>query len=184
VTAGPSYGGELEAISVTGALHAAAGELGWDAAIAGPGPGILGSATRYGHGGMAALDTAHAALALALPTVLSPRLSAGDRRTRHLGVSHHTRSVLELLLAPVRVAVPAITDSAWPGGQDGSVLIDACADRHEPIEAAVDLDGYSRSGLPGSSMGRDIGEDPLFFAAPLATGSVLAGLAGGYAAAR
>ena len=50
-----------------------------------PGPGILGSATRLGHGGMAALDTAHAALALGLPTLFGPRLSSSDPRPRHRG---------------------------------------------------------------------------------------------------
>ena len=76
VTAGPAYGGEAEAITLVGALDAA-GSLGWDAVIAGPGPGILGSETAYGHGGMAALDVLHAALALGLPALLSPRLSSG-----------------------------------------------------------------------------------------------------------
>ena len=36
---------------------------------------------------------------------------------------------------------------------------------------AADLDGYADSGLPNRSMGR---EDPLFFAAALAAGTVLA----------
>ncbi len=71
ISAGPCYGAEHEAISVIGGLDAAAG-LGWDAAIVGPGPGILGSATRFGHGGMAALDNAHAAIALGLETVVAP----------------------------------------------------------------------------------------------------------------
>ncbi len=65
---------------------------------AGRAPGILGSATSYGHGGMAALDSAHAALALHLPTLLSPRISSSDPRPRHRGLSHHTATVLELLL--------------------------------------------------------------------------------------
>ena len=85
VTAAPAYGGRDEAMSVVGALDAAAGELGWDAALVGPGPGIIGSETRYGHGGMAALDSAHAALSLGLRTVLSPRLSGADPRERHRG---------------------------------------------------------------------------------------------------
>ena len=55
---------------------------------------------------MAALDAAHAALALGLPTLISPRMSAGDPRPRHLGLSHHTLSVLELLLGGVEVPVP------------------------------------------------------------------------------
>ena len=95
VTAAPAYGGEHEALSVAGALDAAAHGLGWDAVLVGPGPGIIGSDTRLGHGGMAALDTAHAALALGLPTLLSPRLSSADPRERHRGVSHHTLTVLE-----------------------------------------------------------------------------------------
>ncbi len=38
--------------------------------------------------------------------LISPRLSSADPRERHIGLSHHTRTVLELLLAPVDVAVP------------------------------------------------------------------------------
>ena len=175
VTAAPSYGGELEAISVTGALHAAADELGWDAAVVGPGPGILGSETRYGHGGMAALDAAHAALALGLPTMISPRMSAGDARPRHLGLSHHTRSVLELLLAGVEVPVPSDLAELWPpgAGSDADVVGAACGELHRSSEEAADLDGYVASGLPTRTMGRDLDEDRLFFAAPLAAGAAL-----------
>ena len=46
-----------------------------------------------GHGGMAALGTAHAALALGLETLLAPRMSSADPRPRHRGLSHHTATV-------------------------------------------------------------------------------------------
>ena len=186
ITAGPCHGGEHEAISVAGGLDAAARALSWDAALAGPGPGILGSASRLGHGGMAALDTAHAALAMGLPTLLAPRLSSTDPRPRHRGLSHHTRSVLELLLAPVRVPVPEVETQGWPlldrdapeGGSAGEALeelIAATKDRHDLAVSQVDLAGYAASGLPASTMGRTIDEDPLFFAAALAAGAALAG---------
>lgn len=178
VTVAPCFGGEQEAISLIGALHAAAEQLGWDAAIVGPGPGILGSETRYGHGGMAALDGAHAALALGLPTTLSPRMSAADQRPRHRGLSHHTRSVLELLLSGVEVPVPEGVEEMWPEGDcpdAQSMLADACSDRHRASMFEVDLDGYAASGLPTRTMGRSLGEDRLFFAAPLAAGAALAG---------
>ena len=168
VTAGPTYGGEHEAVSVAGALDAAAGRLSWDIVIAGPGPGIIGSDTRLGHGGIAALDTAHAALALGMRTLLSPRLSSGDPRERHRGVSHHTLTVMELLLAGVEVPVPA--GEAVVTAQ----LVDACGGRHRLREASADLDGYAASGLPSRTMGRSLSEDPLFFAAPLAAGAALA----------
>lgn len=178
ITAGPCYGGEAEAIGLTGALHAAASSQGWDAAIVAPGPGILGSASRYGHGGIAALDAAHSALALGLPALLSPRLSAGDPRPRHLGVSHHTRAVLDLLLGSVSVAVPEGGEELWPeGDEEGFAALEAlCGDRHRPLREPADLDGYREAGLPRRTMGRDIDEDPLFFAAPLAAGAALGGL--------
>jgi hypothetical protein len=191
VTAGPAYGGEHEAISLVGGLDAAARRLGWDAIVAGPGPGILGSATRLGHGGMAALDAAHAALALGLPTLLCPRLSSTDARDRHRGLSHHTASVLELLLAPVRVPVPEAEIEGWPllseaapaGGSAQAALeelIELCRrGRHDLAVEPVDLSGYAASGLPAQTMGRSIDEDPLFFAAPLAAGRALAAAVAG-----
>jgi hypothetical protein len=167
ITAAPSYGGEHEAISVAGALDAAARKLGWDAVIAGPGPGIIGSDSRLGHGGMAALDSAHASLALGMPTLLSPRLSGADPRERHSPVSHHTLTVLQMLLAPVEIPVP----SAEP--VPIAVLATAAGWRHRLHEAPVDLPGYQASNLPARTMGRTIEEDPLFFAAALASGRAL-----------
>ena len=159
--------------------------------MVGPGPGILGSATRLGHGGMAALDAAHAALALGLPTLLCPRLSSSDERDRHRGLSHHTASVLELLLAPVRVPVPEAELEGWPllerGGARGRLGAGGArrADRrsargrHDLAVEPIDLDGYADSGLPATTMGRSIAEDPLFFAAPLAAGRALAAAVAG-----
>jgi hypothetical protein len=185
VTAGPAYGGESEAISLVGALDAAVRRLGWEAIVCGPGPGILGSATSYGHGGLAALDGAHAALALGLPTLLSPRLSGADPRPRHRGLSHHTASVLQLLLASVRIPVPEIELQGWPTGDGGlgevdlpsvlDALHEVCNDRHDVAVEPVDLEAYAASGLAAWTMGRTIAQDPLFFAAPLAAGAGLAG---------
>jgi hypothetical protein len=167
ITAAPSYGGEHEALSTVGALDAAANALGWDAVLVGPGPGIIGSDTEFGHGGMSALDNAHASLSLGLPTILSPRLSSGDPRERHRGLSHHTTTVLELLLAPVTVALPESASHLLATG------------RHAVKPVRVDLDGYGSSGLPTSTMGRTLADDPLFFEAPLAAGSLVASPAGG-----
>jgi len=188
VTAGAAYGGEYEAITTLGALDAAVRDLEWDAILCGPGPGILGSATAYGHGGMAALESAHAALALGLPTLISPRLSASDPRSRHRGLSHHTETVLGLLLGPVRVPVPEVQLAGWPTGEEDAEpadmpsVLDAlqavCDDRHDVEVEPVELEEYEQSGLPTRTMGRSLAEDPLFFAAPLAAGRALAGAAG------
>jgi hypothetical protein len=169
VTSGATWGGQGEAITLVGALDAA-GSLGWDAVIAGPGPGILGSATTYGHGGMAALDVAHAGLSLGAEVVLSPRLSSSDPRPRHRGLSHHTRSVIRLLLGSVEVPLPEGSEEIA-----GVVETEGRVEHRIPIER-VDLDGYIESGLPSQTMGRQARDDPDFFAGPLAAGSRLAEL--------
>ncbi|MGA7705279.1 MAG: DUF3866 family protein [Solirubrobacteraceae bacterium] len=195
ITAGAAYGGELEAITTAGALHHGFHALGWDAAVCGPGPGIVGSSSPLGHGGMNALDSAHTALALGASAVLVARMSSGDERPRHRGLSHHTLTVLDMLLEPVTVALPAGIRS--PAGADlraslGSVFGSARAPskpqleldvdrpvrmaRHDWRRARVDLSGYLAGGLPSQTMGRTILEDPVFFGAALAGGTVLAGL--------
>jgi hypothetical protein len=188
IAAAPAYGAEHEAISTLGALEAAAGRLEWDAILCGPGPGILGSGTEYGHGGIVALENAHAALALRLPTLLSPRISSSDPRQRQRGLSHHTATVLDLLLGSVRVPVPEVELAGWPTGDRGTDPVDlpsvldalheVCDDRHDVIVERVDLDGYAATGLPARTMGRTLEEDPLFFAAALAAGAALAAAAG------
>ena len=86
-------------------------------------------------------------------------MSTRDPRERHRGLSHHTATVLALLLAPALVAPP----------ENEPVDIDG----HEVRRRAADLDGYLASGLPARTMGRSLDEDPLFFAAALAGGALL-----------
>ncbi len=194
LTAGPAFGGEGEAITTTGALHHGLRTLGWNAAVCGPGPGIVGSGSPLGHGGMSALDSAHASLALGCSTLLVARMSSGDDRARHRGISHHTLTVLDLLLEPVTVALPAGMRS--PVGADlraglGAVFGGAMGSRpalaldverpvritrHDWRRAVVDLPAYAGAGLPAETMGRGLTEDPLFFAAALAGGTALAEL--------
>ena len=207
LTAGAAFGGEGEAITTAGALHHGLRALGWDAAVCGPGPGIVGSSSTLGHGGMVALDSAHVALALGASTLLVARMSSGDERTRHRGISHHTLTVLDLLLAPVTVALPAGMRSpvgaelraglgAVFGGPSRAsspesrpalaldVQRPVRITRHDWRRAAVDLPGYARSRLSAETMGRTLVQDPLFFAAALAGGNALAELAGAPSAAQ
>jgi hypothetical protein len=201
LTAGAAFGGEGEAITTVGALHHGLRVLGWDAAVCGPGPGIVGSSSPLGHGGMSALDSAHAALALGAPTLLVARMSSGDPRARHRGISHHTLTVLDLLLEPVTVALPAgmrspvgadlraglgaVFGGALPSRPALELDVERPTDRrsasilrHDWRRAIVDLPAYAAAGLPAETMGRGLTEDPLFFGAALAAGTALAELAG------
>ena len=200
LTAGAAFGGEGEAITTAGALHHGLRTLGWTAAVCGPGPGIVGSSSRLGHGGMSALDSAHAALALDCPTLIVARMSSGDDRERHRGISHHTLTVLDLLLEPVTVALPfglrspvgadlraglgELLGGPGPGRRSRrrpsptpGVERPARITRHDWRSAVVDLPAFAASGLPAETMGRGLTEDPLFFGAALAGGGALAELA-------
>jgi Protein of unknown function (DUF3866) len=195
LTAGAAFGGEGEAITTAGALHHGLRTLGWDAAVCGPGPGIVGSSSALGHGGMAALDSAHVALALGCRTLLVARMSTSDDRERHRGISHHTLTVLDLLLEPVTVALPAgmrspvgadlraglgaVFGGAMPGRPALALDVERPVriTRHDWRRAAVDLPAYAASGLSSETMGRGLAEDPLFFGAALAGGTALAELA-------
>jgi hypothetical protein len=68
--------------------------------------------------------------------------------------------MLELALVPFVVATATAPD---PG-----------LARHDWRRRSADLDGYAAAGLPTRTMGRSIEEDPVFFAAALAAGTVLA----------
>lgn len=175
LTAAPAYGGEGEAITTAGAIQHGLHDLGWDAVVVGPGPGILGSGSALGHGGMVALDSAHAALALGCGVVLCARMSAGDPRPRHRGLSHHTATVLRLLLAPVEIALPAGTAThAEDHGESPAQIAGASGHGWHELDTTQGLSDYRASGLPARTMGRSIDEDPPFFAAALACGQLLA----------
>jgi hypothetical protein len=126
VTAGPCYGA-VETVTTIGGIARAA--QGADVVLCGPGPGILGSASRLGHGGMVALDSAHAALALGCEVVLCARMSSSDPRERHQGLSHHTQTVLDLLLGPVT----CVTEPADPADYLASGLPTRNMGREDPV---------------------------------------------------
>ena len=165
ITVAPSYGGEHEAISVAGALDAA-GRLGWEAALVGPGPGIIGSDSELGHGGMAALDSARRPSRRYGPGDDDRAVSPRPTRESAVNVQPPHLTVLRVLLAPVDVAVPE-------GEAEVVAALEGAAGSHRLCLAPADLDGYEASGLPASTMGRSLREDPLFFAAPLAAGAAL-----------
>jgi uncharacterized protein DUF3866 len=155
IAVGACFGGDSAAVSVASALLACA-QAGMEAVVCSVGPGVVGTGSRYGHGGLAAADCANAVGALGGSPVLAARVSHADRRERHRGLSHHTRAVLGL--ARDRVTV------AWPAGLDAPAELGA-------VEV-VDASGWREAcaGLPLSHMGRGPDEEPCFFAAAYAAG--------------
>jgi hypothetical protein len=154
VAVGACVEGDLQAVTVASALTWAAA-AGFDAAVCAVGPGIVGTGSPFGHGGLSAAEAANAAAALEGVPVVAARASDGDLRERHRGVSHHTRSVAKL--GPSEAVV------AWPKGMR--------APQGLTIEE-VDVTGWEDAcaGLPLMHMGRGRDDDPVFFAAAYAAG--------------
>jgi uncharacterized protein DUF3866 len=147
VAAGPCVGGDAQAVNVYSALAWCKAQ-GAEVAVCAIGPGIVGTGTALGHGGISAAQAVNAAAALGGRPVVAPRVSRADARERHRGFSHHTDAVLRLCLA--KPLVPSELDP--PGWRE------AC------------------EGLPLSHMGRGPDEDPEFFAAAFAAAVLARGL--------
>jgi Protein of unknown function (DUF3866) len=161
VSQGACFGGEVECVNVASALGWAVA-AGHDAVVCAVGPGIVGTSSRLGHGGVAAAAAANFAAALGGSPVLAVRVSSADERERHRGVSHHTRAVIELCLGDVKVA--------WPKELEAPEWLES---REE-----VDVEGWEAAcdGLPLSHMRRGPDEEPWFFAAAFAAGRLARGL--------
>jgi len=155
VAVGPCLEADVACVSVASALAWAAA-TGFDAVVCAIGPGIVGTATVLGHGGVAAAESANAASALGGRPIVALRASAADARDRHRGVSHHVRAVLRLCLGDVV--------TAWPRGYPTPLWL-------EPGDE-VEVTGWEEMcvGLPLAHMGRTPQDDPLFFAAAFAAG--------------
>lgn len=150
VTAGHAFGGDFEAVNVASALAVARGE-GADAIVVSMGPGVVGTGTRLGTTAIEVASIADLAAALGARPVVAVRASEGDRRGRHAGISHHTRTALALARSSVVVAMPL-----------GEELRD---DRHQvehadPGDVGALLSGL---GLHVTTMGREVADDPAFF---------------------
>jgi Protein of unknown function (DUF3866) len=153
VAAAACLDADVQCVSVASALLWCAAE-GFDIVVCAVGPGVVGTGSSFGHGGMAAASAAHAARALGGAPVIAARASQGDPRERHRGLSHHVRDILRL--------ADGVT-VAWPRGFDPPGDIEV---------QLVEVDGWQEScaGLPLSHMGRSPDDDPLFFAAAFAAG--------------
>lgn len=165
VTAGHAFGGDMEAVTVPSALGLAVHALAADAVVVGMGPGVVGTGTALGNTAVEVAPALDAAAAGGGTPILCVRASDGDRRERHRGISHHTRTAARLTRSrPWVVPVPTEV-SGLPGV------------RVHPMEPALDPAGLmTAAGLRVTTMGRDVGEDPLFFAAAAAAGELAAAL--------
>ncbi len=178
VTCGQAFGGDLEAVNLYSGLLAARHVAHADVAVVAIGPGVVGTATAFGHGGVCQGQAVNAVSALRGVPVACLRVSFADERTRHRAVSHHTLAALtDVALAPARVPVPALPEE-YARAVDES-LDDAGVWKHHVRADAESgrMAPPSMRGVTVRTMGRGLSEDPAFFAAAFAAGEIASRIA-------
>ncbi|MDY7084664.1 MAG: DUF3866 family protein [Actinomycetota bacterium] len=177
VTTGQAYGGDLEASTVHTGLLAARHVLHADVTIVAQGPGNLGTGTAWGFSGVALGEAVNAIGVLGGRPVGSLRISTGDGRPRHRGVSHHSLTAYgKVALTPADLPVP---DGLEPGlAAEIDAVLAPLAARHRLPRVGIDgLDAALRSSpVPLSTMGRRLDEDYAYFLAAAAAGRFAASL--------
>ncbi len=173
ITFGHAFGGDLEAVNIYSALLAAKHVAEADIAVVLMGPGVVGTSTTWGTTALEQGIFLNAVQQLGGLPIAIPRLSEKDSRTRHQGISHHTRTVLERVVQqPVVVPMPELFHKGF-GDRDKNALR-----RHKVVWEQTE-EGYAglfEVDLHFSTMGRGLRDDPLFFHGVLAAAQYCAGL--------
>lgn len=177
ISCGHCFGGEHEAVTVFGALAASKKILGADAVVAMMGPGIVGTGSTLGFSGMEEAVTINAAASLGGKSVAIPRIMFRDPRERHLGLSHHSISVLKFgARARVVVPIPSMKEErrerVWSQIRDSGIDL-----MHEfvEIEAEKVISLMENCDFSPTVMGRSVKDEPEFFEAAGAAGMIAAG---------
>ena len=170
VTTGQAFGGDLETVTVQTGLLAARHVLAADLAVVAPGPGNLGTGTRWGYSGVAAGEAVNAVAVLGGRPVACLRVSEADPRERHRGISHHSLTAYgRVALARADVVVPGL-----PGRFGAQVAAEAAELGRRHAIVAVPVDGLEAAlrGSPArlSTMGRGLDEDLAYFLTAAAAG--------------
>jgi len=174
VTAGQAFGGDFEAVNLYSALAVARVAARADVIVVGQGPGNVGTGTALGFSGIEQGTAINAAAVLGGTAIAVARLSFADPRPRHVGLSHHTRTVLsQIAQCSALVPIPSL-----PEAERRLLMADleraGLRERHEfvTVQASYGLEALERTGIPVTTMGRSIGEERPFFLAAAAAGQL------------
>jgi len=179
VSCGQAFGGDLEAVNPHSGLLAARHVAGADVVIVAIGPGVVGTATPLGHGGIAQGEALNAVIALGGTPIACLRISFADERERHRVVSHHSIAALtRIALAQVTVAVPAL-ESHHQEQLEAALGAAGIWARHVRADGCVPRRQPDLRGVRVTTMGRGFSDDSAFFFAAYAAGEVAASTAAG-----
>lgn len=174
ITAGQAFGGEHECVNLYSALATASAVVDADLVIVCQGPGNVGTDTPLGFSGIEQGVAINAVASLCGSAVAVARISFGEERERHRGISHHTLTVLErVALSSALVPLPKL-DPEQMAMVELALAATTISDRHTlvTVDAGAALADLVESGLSVRTMGRRVDAEQAFFLATCAAGIV------------
>ncbi len=167
LSCGHAFGGDLETVNIYTALIAAREKLKAEVIVVTPGPGVVGTATRYGFSSIELGDNIDRVRKMKGTPVVIPRLGFFDGRPRHYGLSHHTLTTLgEIAAMPAYLPLPSLDRKkmllVWKQMKEARLL-----EKHRVVvikrkNIFKGLQCFCHQFL---TMGRGVKEEPAFFSA-------------------
>lgn len=176
ITAGNAFGGDVEAIGIPSALALAKTVLNPDLIITSLGPGIAGTDTKFGFSGVDQSWVLDLTAKLGGIPIIVPRISEADKRERHLGLSHHTVTILQLVSNSVKIPVSQhlsanslkrLTDVL---NKENLMSANEFCKVADPIASQL----FETAGINPTTMGRGLDSERDFFQTTVAAGFLAA----------
>lgn len=165
ITIGNAFGGDYECINIYSALITAKEVLNADAVFVSMGPGIAGTGTKYGFTGIEQGPILDAVKKLGGNPIAIPRMSFADKRDRHVGISHHSITVLSEIVN-VEVNIPiGLNDKDKLNYVNNQIKENKIDEKHNIayVNQGSTLDDLNYFELKVKSMGRNYEQDSEFF---------------------
>lgn len=172
ITCGQAFGGDIEAVNIYTAMIVASSLC--DVIIVTPGPGNVGTGTKYGFTSIEQGNIINAVNLLKGKPIAIPRISFADERERHYGISHHTiTSLCEIVLTPCTIPIPKMKEESLSivKQQISQFELD---EKHEIVftDGEAGIVELISKGILMQTMGRGYEEDCEFFLAASAAGMI------------
>lgn len=165
ITIGNAFGGDYECINIYSALITAKEVLKADAVFVSMGPGIAGTGTKYGFTGIEQGPILDAVKKLGGNPIAIPRMSFADKRDRHVGISHHSITVLSEIVN-VEANIPiGLKDKEKLDYVNNQIKENKLDEKHNIayVNPGSTLDDLNYFELKVKSMGRNYEQDSEFF---------------------
>lgn len=166
ITLGHAFGGDYEVVNIYDALIAAKEIAKCNVAIVTMGPGIVGTGTPYGFTGIEQGYITDAVNDLGGIPIAVPRITFKDKRKRHYGLSHHSITVLgKIMKTKSNIALPEFS-TQQEKIIEKQLKENNLMQKHNifKIEKNILKQVLEHYKLKVKSMGRDLNDDPEFFA--------------------